>query len=397
MSLTRLKFVLMKGEGIGGDFAKALRILLEGIPTISFEIVEVDDFRLPGKDGLPGELDPKVIQIFKEVGIGMKGPTRTLEGKGPKSINVKLRVALDLFANVRPLKWLKGVNSPVKRPQDLDVVIFRENTQDVYMGVDAEPGSEKMKKMITFLREVWDYPLEMFTDDDLVGGAVKLISKRATDRIMHAAMEYAIKHNRKKVVIMHKGNIMKTTEGAFRDWCLEYALANYRDRVYVKGEEKSFTAEQKKKLIYVDTVIADDTLAQILQDPKRFDVVVTMNLNGDLVSDAGAAQVGGVPLSPGANIGDEYAMFEAIGGTADNIEDMNIANPTAYLLAFAMLLEHRGFDAEAEAIRTAIAELFEIGVGTADMKFENHKLSTTDFAASVAKKVKKALTHELVG
>jgi isocitrate dehydrogenase len=397
MNLPELEFLLMKGEGIGGDFAKALLILLKGIKTIRFKVVPIHDFRLPDKDGLPGALDPEVVEIWKRVGVGMKGPTRTLEGIGPKSVNVELREKLDLYANIRPVSYINGANSPMKKPELLDVVIFRQNTQDVYMGIEGKPGSVEMDELLDFLRNKWRYDLSMFTKGDLVGGGIKLISKSASEEIMHAAIRYALKHGRKKIAVIHKGNIMKYTEGYFKTWGIDYALSNFRDHVYMKNETQ-FSYEEKKNRIYIETIIADDALSQMLINPTRLDVMVMMNLHGDLLSDAAAAQVGGVPTAAGANIGNDYAMFEAIGGTADDIADQDKANPTAFLLAFAMLLDYKGFETEASAIREAISYLFQLKIGTGDMHFPAETTySTSEFAGFVSSQVEKIMEKQFAG
>jgi isocitrate dehydrogenase len=245
------------------------------------------------------------------------------------------------------------------------------------------------------LNKEWDVILPKHFAHDFVGAGIKLISLETTQKLIGRAMEYAFVHNRKKVCIVHKGNIMKHTEGAFKKWCLDYIRDKFEERVCFKGEESPFSKEEQESRIFVDTIIADDAFQQILPNPKRFDVIVTMNLNGDYLSDAAAAQVGGVPTAAGANIGDHHAMFEAIGGTADDIADKNIANPTAFLLAFAMMLDHVGFTQEAGAVRAAIAELFKMGMGTADMNFPV-QLSTTDFAQKVSDLIAQKLAVETV-
>jgi isocitrate dehydrogenase len=251
----------------------------------------------------------------------------------------------------------------------------------------------KATDLIEFISNNWQKKLPEHFKTDLVGAGIKFISLETTKKIIGSAMEYALAHNRKKVCIVHKGNIMKYTEGSFKQWCLDYIRDTYGHCVYFKGEESRFSEEQRESLIYVDTIIADDAFQQILRNPKRFDVIVTMNLNGDYLSDAAAAQVGGVPTAAGANVGDTHAMFEAIGGTADDIAGKNTANPTAFLLAFAMMLDHADCGTEANAIRDAIAGLYKEGIGTGDMKFAT-TLSTTDFAEQVRDRVAKILVEQ---
>lgn len=392
----KFRFAHLLGEGIGEhELNKALEIVMGGISTITFDRVVIKDFRLPGINGLPGELNSEVAELIKSIGIGIKGPTRTLEGKGPKSVNVSLRQALDLYANVRPVKYLEGITTRLKDPERLNTVVFRENTEDVYMGIEAKPGSPEAKQLLEAVRTILGTQLPEHYATDLVGVGIKLMSKRAGERIMDAAIQYAIKHNLKKIVIMHKGNIMKHTEGFFKETCIAYALEHYYDKVYVKGSESDYSEEERAERIFIDVITADDIFDKIQSNPERFQVIVTMNLNGDYVSDAAAGQVGGAPLSASGNIGKYYAVFEAIGGTADDIAGKNIANPTAIIEAFAMMLDHAGFTTEAQAIRDAIADLVKAGIGTADMKFANgasEKLSTTEFAervsALVAEKLK---------
>lgn len=391
MTKKRLRFALLVGDGIGTDFSDALCRVMAGIPTIAFDMVRIDYFRLPS-----GDFDPRVIDIIKNAGgVAMKGPTRTLEGKGARSANVVLRQMLDLYANVRPIKHFAGVKTPMLHPEQLDVVIFRQNTEDIYMGIEAEAGSDKSKALMAFLQKEWGIDPAQLSNLEETGVGIKLISKKESERVMDAALAYAIKNNRKRIGIAHKGNIMKYTEGAFMEWCLAYAKEHYREFVYFKDEVATFSDEEKAKRIFIDIVTADDAFQQLLIKPKRFDLIVTPNLNGDYLSDAAAGQVGGVPLAAGGNIGDTYAVFEAIGGTADDIAGKDIANPTAFLLAFAMLLDHQGFAAEAEAVRDAIKSAFKDGLGTADMQFAE-KLSASTFAKIIAQRVQEALVVETV-
>lgn len=392
-----LRFAHIVGEGIGElEFDAALRVVMGAIPTINFKVERIENHRLPAPEGELGEFNPAICDLIREIGVGIKGPIETKEGKGAKSINVSLRQALDLYANVRPVSYYEGVQTRLKDPQRLNTVIFRENTEDVYMGIEAEPGSEKVAKLFELLRNDWGVVLPEHFKTDLVGAGIKLVSRKASFRIMKAAIKYAIAHNRKSICIMHKGNIMKHTEGAFKQWCIDFALANFPEQVYFKEEREKFSPEERSKRIFIDIITADDIFDKILTHPERFDVVVTMNLNGDYVSDAAAGQVGGAPLAASGNIGSDCAIFESIGGTAYDIAGKNIANPSAFLLAFAMMLDHARFIAEAEAIRTSIAELFQEGVGTVDMKFAK-ALSTTDFTNRVADKVvEKLLTESVV-
>lgn len=394
----KLKYVLLPGEGIGKDLAKTLAIIEQGIHTIEFEPVLIDKFRLETTTGEQGALDPVVIEKFRTIPVGMKGPTRTLQGKGPQSANVALRMGLDLHTNIRPAVYFEGAISPLKKPEDINVVIFRQNTEDIYMGLEIMPGTEKMKKFLKFIREELGYPLEQYTDQDEIGGGIKLISRKASEKIMEAALRYAIENGNKRIAIMHKANIAKATEGSFMNWCLKYANDNYRDQVYFYYEEEGLNQGELEKLhasgkIRIEVITADDTFAQLISDPKRFELIVTTNLNGDYISDLAAAAVGGVPVAAGGNIGDDCAIFEAIGGTADKLEDKNLANPTAFILSYAMMLEYKGFHAEAIAIRLAVEQLFASGIGTGDMKFST-RLSTSEFAEQVRDRVAQILVKQ---
>jgi isocitrate dehydrogenase len=307
---------------------------------------------------------------------------------------VVLRQELGLYANIRPVEYFPGIATRLKDPERLKTVVFRENTEDVYMGIEAKPGSEEARLIMQTVVQVLGAKLPKHYPYDLVGVGIKLMSHHASERIMFLAMQYAINHGLKKVVIMHKGNIMKYTEGFFKQTCIDFVKTHYPNLVYVKGEEADYSEEERAKRIFIDVITADDIFDKIQSNPERFELIVCMNLNGDYVSDAAAGQVGGAPLSASANVGDDCVVFEAIGGTADDIAGKNIANPTAFFMAFAMMLDHKGFMHEAQAIRDAIAQLFKQGIGTADMKFtvsKHTKVSTTDFAQSVAQLVLETL------
>jgi isocitrate dehydrogenase len=310
-------------------------------------------------------LPDETIQAFREYLIGIKGPLTTPIGGGIRSLNVALRQLLDLYVCLRPVRWFKGVPSPVKNPQKVDMVIFRENTEDIYAGIEWEAGSEGAKRLLAFLEKEFPREYKKIRFPGTSGLGVKPISREGTERLVRAAIEYAIRLKRRSVTFVHKGNIMKYTEGAFRN--IGYALAEreFGDRVYTweqwertkasKGEEAA-TAEQKAELakgkILVKDAIADITLQQVLTRPEEFDVVATPNLNGDYLSDALAAQVGGIGIAPGgnANYVTGHAIFEATHGTAPKYADLDKVNPGSVILSGELMFRHLGWHEAADLV-----------------------------------------------
>ena len=310
-------------------------------------------------------LPDETVQAFKEYIIGIKGPLTTPIGGGIRSLNVALRQMLDLYVCLRPVRWFKGVPSPVKNPQKVDVVIFRENTEDIYAGIEWEAGSEQVKKMLAFIEKEFPKEFKKIRFPGSAGIGVKPVSREGTERLVRAALEFALKNKRKSVTFVHKGNIMKFTEGAFRNWGYALAEREYSDRVYTweqwertkaqKGEEAA-NAEQKAALasgkLLVKDAIADITLQQILTRPEEFDVVATLNLNGDYLSDALAAQVGGIGIAPGGNANyiTGHAIFEATHGTAPKYADLDKVNPGSEILSGELMLRHMGWLEAADLI-----------------------------------------------
>ena len=310
-------------------------------------------------------LPDETVQAFKEYIIGIKGPLTTPIGGGIRSLNVALRQMLDLYVCLRPVRWFKGVPSPVKNPQKVDVVIFRENTEDIYAGIEWEAGSEQVKKMLAFIEKEFPKEFKKIRFPGSAGIGVKPVSREGTERLVRAAIEFALKNKRKSVTFVHKGNIMKFTEGAFRNWGYSLAEREYSDRVYTweqwertkaqKGEDAA-NAEQKAALasgkLLVKDAIADITLQQILTRPEEFDVVATLNLNGDYLSDALAAQVGGIGIAPGGNANyiTGHAIFEATHGTAPKYADLDKVNPGSEILSGELMLRHMGWLEAADLI-----------------------------------------------
>ena len=306
-------------------------------------------------------LSAETLATLKEYSVSIKGPMTTPVGGGIRSLNVALRQELDLFQCVRPVQYFRGVPSPVKHPELINMVIYRENTEDIYAGVEWESGSEPCKKVIKFLQEEMGVSKIRFPETSGIG--VKPVSKEGTERLVRAAINYAIANKRKSVTIVHKGNIMKFTEGAFRDWA--YALAkNEFGGVEIDGGP---WLKLPNGIIIKDS-IADAFLQQILLRPAEYDVIATLNLNGDYISDALAAQVGGIGIAPGANISDKYACFEATHGTAPKYAGLDKVNPGSLILSAEMMLRHLGWMEAADMLINSM----EAAIGD--------KVETYDFA-----------------
>lgn len=317
-----------------------------------------------------GEWLPEAtLEAIHEAKIAIKGPLTTPVGGGIRSINVTLRQKLDLFACVRPVRYFKGVPSPVKEPEKTDMVIFRENTEDVYAGIEFAIDDPKTKKIIDFLQQELDVTSIRFPETSGIG--IKPISKEGSQRLVHSAIDYAVKQGRKSVTLVHKGNIMKFTEGGFKNWGYDLAESSFKETTFTmrqfdkiktdKGADAAQTAlkeAQDSGKVIINDVIADNFLQQILLYPERYDVVATTNLNGDYISDALAAQVGGIGISPGANINYHtgYAIFEATHGTAPDIAGLGKANPSSLLLSGVMMLEYFGWQEAADLITRAIEQ-----------------------------------------
>ena len=292
-------------------------------------------------------LSPETLNTLKEYSVSIKGPMTTPVGGGIRSLNVALRQELDLYQCVRPVRYFRGVPSPLKQPELTDMVIFRENTEDIYAGVEWMAGSEDCKKVVKFLQEEMGVTKIRFPETSSIG--VKPVSKDGTERLVRAAIKYAIANKRNSVTIVHKGNIMKFTEGSFRDWA--YALAkNEFGGVEIDGGPWL----KLPNGIVIKDCIADAFLQQILLRPAEYDVIATLNLNGDYVSDALAAQVGGIGIAPGANISDQYACFEATHGTAPKYAGKDKVNPGSLILSAEMMLRHMGWTKAADMIISSL-------------------------------------------
>jgi isocitrate dehydrogenase len=305
----------------------------------------------------------ETVDAFREFLVGIKGPLTTPIGGGIRSLNVELRKKLDLYACVRPVRWFNGVPSPVKRPQDVDMVIFRENTEDIYTGIDLENGSPDNVKFKQLLKEHFPKEYAKIRFPDSAGIGVKPVSQEGTERLVRAAVKYALANQRRSVTFAHKGNIMKYTEGAFRNWGYALVEREFGDRVYTweqwertkkdKGEDAA-NAEQRAELargkLLIKDVIADIVFQQTITRATEFDVIATMNLNGDYLSDALAAQVGGIGIAPGGNINYDtgHAVFEATHGTAPKYADLDKVNPGSVVLSGEMMLRYLGWTEAAD-------------------------------------------------
>jgi isocitrate dehydrogenase len=360
----------IEGDGTGRDIWRASQRVLDAAVEKAYkgrkkiawtEVYAGEKAFTKFNNWLPDE----TVETFREYLIGIKGPLTTPIGGGIRSLNVALRQLLDLYVCLRPVRWFKGVPSPVKNPQKVDIVIFRENTEDIYAGIEWEAGSEQARKILAFLEKEFPKEYKKIRFPGSAGVGVKPVSREGTERLVRAAIDYALRLERKSVTFVHKGNIMKFTEGAFRNWGYALAEREFKDKVYTweqwertkasKGEEAA-NAEQKAELakgkLLVKDAIADITLQQVLTRPEEFDVVATLNLNGDYLSDALAAQVGGIGIAPGgnANYVTGHAIFEATHGTAPKYADLDKVNPGSVILSGEMMFRHLGWNEAAQLV-----------------------------------------------
>ena len=372
------------GDGIGPDIWAAASRVLEAAVEKAYN----GEKKLEWKEVLAGQkafdqtgewLPKETLDVIKEYLIAIKGPLTTPIGGGIRSLNVALRQELDLYTCLRPVRYFNGVPSPVKRPEDTDMVIFRENTEDIYAGIEYATGTEEAKKLIDFLQNEMGVDKIRFPETSGIG--IKPISEEGTKRLVRAALNYIIKEGRTSLTIVHKGNIMKYTEGAFKTWGYEVAEQEFGDKVFtwnqydVIKEEQGAEAADKAQAeaiaagkILVKDSIADIFLQQILTRPKEFDVVATMNLNGDYISDALAAQVGGIGIAPGANINyvTGHAIFEATHGTAPKYAGLDKVNPSSVILSGVLMLEHLGWNEAAKLIMDSMEKSIASKVVTYD-------------------------------
>ena len=293
-------------------------------------------------------LPKETLEAVRDYVVSIKGPLTTPVGGGIRSLNVALRQELDLYVCLRPVRWFEGVPSPVKKPGDVDMTIFRENSEDIYAGIEWKAGSPEAEKVIKFLKEEMGVTKIRFDQDCGIG--VKPVSKEGTKRLVRKALQYAVDNDRSSMTIVHKGNIMKFTEGAFKDWGYEVARDEFAAELLDGGPWMQFKNPKTGKNIVVKDAIADAMLQQILLRPAEYDVIATLNLNGDYLSDALAAEVGGIGIAPGANLSDTVAMFEATHGTAPKYAGLDKVNPGSVILSAEMMLRHMGWTEAADLI-----------------------------------------------
>lgn len=363
------------GDGVGAEVTPAMRKIVNAAVSKAY----AGQKSVEWKEVFAGEksfkqngswLPEETIQAFKECLVGIKGPLTTPIGGGIRSLNVALRQTLDLYVCLRPVRWFKGVVSPVKEPGKVNMTIFRENTEDIYAGIEWEEGSPEAKKFYAFIHDEMGVKKVRFPQTSAFG--VKPVSIEGTERLVRAACRYALEHNLPTVTLVHKGNIMKYTEGGFKKW--GYALA-----------EREFAKEMSEGRLAINDCIADAFLQNTLLTPEKYSVVATLNLNGDYISDQLAAMVGGIGIAPGANINYDTgnAIFEATHGTAPDIAGKNIVNPCSIVLSAVMMLEYLGWKEAAELITQALEDNFAAGYATNDLaRFmsNSHPLSTSEFA-----------------
>lgn len=381
----------IEGDGIGVDITPPMIKVVDaavnkaygGARKISWMEVFAGEkaVNVYGKDkeGKDTWLPSETMQTVRDYVISIKGPLTTPVGGGIRSLNVSLRQELDLYVCLRPVQYFTGVPSPVKHPEKIDMVIFRENTEDIYAGIEWAAGSDEVEKVITFLSDMGMRKKIRFPESSAIG--IKPVSVEGSQRLVRKAIQYAIDNNRKSVTITHKGNIMKFTEGGFRDWGYEVAKQEF-GAVEIDGGPWC----QLPNGIVIKDCIADAFLQEILLHPQDYDVIAALNLNGDYMSDALAAQVGGIGIAPGANLSDTVAMFEATHGTAPKIAGKNIANPSSLILSAEMMLRHLGWVEAADLVLKGVANAITAKRVTSDFSSQMEdatQVSTSEFGDEI--------------
>lgn len=396
----------IEGDGIGPDVWRATRSVLDA----AIAKVYNGERSIEWKEILAGEkafnqtgewLPAETLDSAKEYLVSIKGPLTTPVGGGIRSLNVALRQELDLYVCLRPVEWFQGVPSPVKHPEDVDMVIFRENTEDIYAGIEFKNDSPEAKKLYAFLEELGAASKVRFPETTAFG--IKPVSKEGSERLIRSAIEYAIAHKRPSVTLVHKGNIMKFTEGGFKTWGYELATREFGDKVFTwaqweqikkdQGETEANNALKHAKAdgkIIIDDAIADNFLQQILLAPKNYSVVATLNLNGDYISDALAAAVGGIGIAPGANINymTGHAVFEATHGTAPRFANTDTMNPSSLILSGCMMLEYMGWKEASDAILEALKVTIKrkrVTIDFYNLMQDATLLKTSEFAHELVK------------
>jgi len=377
------------GDGIGTDIFPAMRKIVDAATRVSKDDAKIQWYIVPAGEGAADEfgspLPEGTVEAIREWGVAIKGPLTTPVGGGYRSLNVTLRQVLDLYACVRPVRHYKGVPSPVKAPGKLDVTIYRENTEDVYAGIEWAAGTVEAERVRSFL-------VDEMGSDIREGSAIgiKPMSEVGSKRLVRAAIRHAIDRGQKSVTLVHKGNIMKFTEGAFRDWGYAVARDEFGDETVTEAELGG--GEPPEGRIVIRDRIADSMFQQVLTRPETYDVVALPNLNGDYLSDACAAQVGGLGMAPGANIGDDAALFEATHGSAPKYAGKDVVNPCSLVLSARMMLEFMGWDDAARRVDEGVEETISSGVVTQDLARlipGAEAVSTSAFAEAVVEVIQR--------
>ena len=381
------------GDGIGTDVGPAAKTVLDAAASATGR--EIHWMRLYAgatareKYGDDVNLPQDTVDAISEYRVAIKGPLTTPVGAGYRSLNVALRQRLDLYANVRPTYYVDGVPSPVSNPEQMDMVTFRENTEDVYAGIEWESGTEDVERVRDFVAEDMGY--EGVIHDGPVGIGIKPITEFGTKRLVREAIDYALEQDRDMVTLIHKGNIMKFTEGAFRDWGYEVANEEYGDEVITEDtlwEERD--GEPPEDAVVVNDRIADNMLQQVLTRTDEYDVLATMNLNGDYISDACGAQIGGLGIAPGANFGEGRCLAEPVHGSAPKYAGQDKVNPTAMILSGAIMFEYMGWNDAAQLVKDGVQETISSGTVTYDLERQidgGTKVGTSDFAAAIVETI----------
>ncbi len=373
----------IEGDGTGPDIWRATRRVVDAAVEKAFggarSIIWMEVLAGEKAVNLTGEwLPDETLTALQEFKVGIKGPLTTPVGGGIRSLNVTLRQVLDLYACIRPVRWIPGVPSPVKEPEKVDIVIFRENTEDVYAGIEYAAGSEKAAKLRDFLDR--EFGADIRPESAL---GIKPISEFGSKRLVAAAIRYAVQRGKPSVTLVHKGNIMKFTEGAFRDWGYQVAREQFGDRTVPESEAEGATGK-----VVIKDRIADSTFQQLLLRPAEYSVLATPNLNGDYLSDAAAAQVGGLGMAPGANVGEEVAVFEATHGTAPKYANQDRVNPGSLILSAVMMLEHMGWDDAARLVVRGLERAIANKTVTYDLERQMdgaRLVSTSGFAEEIVR------------
>ncbi|MDR5676618.1 MAG: isocitrate dehydrogenase (NADP(+)) [Armatimonadota bacterium] len=381
----------IEGDGTGPDIWRATRRILDAAVQAAyggkrrivwFEVYAGEKANREFGDWLPAD----TLRAFEHFHVGIKGPLTTPVGGGFRSLNVALRQLLDLYACIRPVRWFEGVPSPVRHPEKVDMVVFRENTEDIYKGIEWPAGSPEAKRVIEWLRS--EFGVELRPDS---GIGIKPMSEFGTKRLVRKAIRYALDRKRRNVTLVHKGNIMKYTEGAFREWGYQVAREEFGDVTVTWDEvQEKYGGKVPTGKLLIQDYIADVTFQHVLTRPQDIDVIATGNLNGDYLSDALAAQVGGIGMAPGANVGDFHAVFEATHGTAPKYANLDKVNPSSLTLSGVMMLEYLGWDEAAQRVIRGMEACFREKIVTYDLARlmdGAREVRTSEFATAVIERM----------